>query len=274
MPTYRIYLRSFAPWRQFGTLFSGGSIPIPAVSYHLPSSPFDSGVSIGTVPLQFGGAFHGDGRGFSLETGSPRVTARVNATLEVQMPGGIAGKKEAWCDESHGPSMGVGFENSAVGVPNASFDVSKGTGIVKAIIEYGASNPLVTGAPDINAKGEFQLSLEGDQLTIVSTITGDQFPACEAFIEDPKGNKIFLGGFAPANKNQILRLAYGGWVYKDVWFESEIVATIDKEGVFQKTQGGGSGSNSTGPSCEGFVLPISDWNARIMSSIPMPSDTR
>ena len=237
---------------------------------------FDSGVSVRMAPLQFGGAFHGDGRGFSLETGSPRVTARVNATLEVQLPRGIAGKSEAWCDESQGPSMGVGFEDTAVGIPNANFSVTKDGDAVKAVIEYGASNPLVKGAPDIDARGEFKFSQADNQLNIVATITGDQFPACESFIEDPKGNKIFLGGFAPANKGQILRLMYGGFMYKpkDVWFESEIVSTVDGQGFFQKVEGGGSGSNLTGPGCEGLVLTLSQWNARIMASTPMPSDAR
>jgi hypothetical protein len=102
MPTYKIYLRSFAPWRRFGALFGGDSIPVPVFDYNPPNSMFDSGVSVGMAPLQFGGEFHGDGRGFSLETGSPRVTARYFGSADTQ---GLAGKSEAWCDESQGPWM-------------------------------------------------------------------------------------------------------------------------------------------------------------------------
>jgi len=168
--------------------------------------------------------------------------------------------------------MGVGFEGSAVGKPDAKFAVSKNGETVNATIDYGASNPLVKGAPDINARGEFALTLSANSLSIVATVTGDQFPACETFVEDPYGNKIFLGGFAPTNKEQILRL-YGSMNKpKEVWFESEIVAAVDPRGAFQQVKGGGSGSNSTGPCCEGLTMTLTHWNARIMGSILMPSD--
>ena len=271
MAIYRIYMRSFAPWFQFGALTKARSVLVPVADYHAPTV-FDPGVSFRLAPVPYGGAFHGDGRGFSLDTTSPAVTARVNAVLEVQMPLGVAGQSRAWCDESRGPSMGVGLEDSAVGIPDAKFSVSKSGETVNAVIDYGASNPLVKGAPDINARGEFALTLTANSLSVVATVTGDQFPACESFIEDPRGNKIFLGGFAPANKEQILRLY--GYMNKprEVWFESEIVTTVDANGAFQQLQGGGSGSNSTGPCCEGLTMTTTQWNARIMGSVLMPSD--
>jgi hypothetical protein len=271
MSIYRIYMRSFAPWRRFGSLIKAGSISIPVVEYHAPAM-FDPGVSVRLAPLPYGGDFHGDGRGFSLDTTSPAVTARVNALLEVQVPVGLAGQKRAWCNESRGPSMGLGFESSAVGVPDAEFTVSKEGGSVKAIIDYGAPNPLVKGAPDINARGEFVLQAVPGTLTITTTITGDQFPACESFIEDSRGSKLFLGGFAPNNKEQILRLFGSMNKPPEVWFESEIVVTIDPVGAFKTVKGGGSGSNSSGPYCEGLTLSVTEWNARIMGSIAMPPD--
>jgi hypothetical protein len=233
---------------------------------------YGSGVSVVLNDLPYGGAFHGDGRGFSLETGSPGVTARVNALLEVVVPEGIAGQKKVRCDESRGPWMGIGFENTAFGVPDSTLTVSKNGDAVSAGITYSAANPLVKGAPDIDAVGEYSLTLAGDKLTIVATVTGDQFPACESFIEDARKTKIFLGGFAPGNKGQIMRL-YGGMNKpREIWFESEIVVTVDSRGNFQSVTGGGSGSNTTGPSCEGLSMSVTEWNARVMSSIPMPSD--
>ena len=271
MPIYKIYMRSFAPWNQFGELTKTRGIPVPVVEYRLPSV-FDMGVSMRLADLPFGGPFHGDGRGFSLDTGSPGVTARVNALLEVVLPDGVAGKSRVWCDESRGPWMGVGFEETAFGTPGSKLTVSKDGQAVKAVISYWAANPLVKGAPDIDAAAEYSLTLENDKLTIVATVTGDQFPACESFIEDEKKNKVFLGGFAPANKEQILRL-YGKMNKpSEVWFESEIVVAVDSNGYFQGVTGGGSGSNTTGPACEGLKMSVTEWNARIMSSIPMPSD--
>ena len=166
----------------------------------------------------------------------------------------------------------VGPQESAIGTPSVKFSVLKNGDAVDAVIDYGASNPLVAVAPKISANGEFALTPGSDSLTIDATITGDQFPACESFVEDPTGNKIFVGGFAPNTKEQIMRL-YGGLNKpKEVWFESHIVVTVDSRGSFKQLQGGGSGSNSTGPSCENLNMSPSEWNARIMGSIPMPSD--
>lgn len=134
MVIYKIYMRSFAPWRRFGALTKARSVLVPVAEYHAPSM-FEPPVSFRLAPLPYGGEFHGDGRGFSLDTNSPTVTARVNAVLEVQMPTGVPGQSRAWCDESRGPWMGAGFEESAVGTPDAKFTVSKSGETVNALIE-------------------------------------------------------------------------------------------------------------------------------------------
>ncbi len=274
MPVYKIYLRSFAPWLQFGELSKSRTLPlpIPVVQYHAPTW-YDSGVSITAGTVSYGGPFHGDGRGFSLDTTSPSVTARINAYLEVVLPTGVSGQNKVWCNESQGPWMGVGLESNATAIPGSTLTVQKSGQLVNAVIDVWAANPLVrVVAPDIDAKGEYGLRWENDKLTIDATVTGDQFPACETFIEDPRGNKIFLGGFAPQSKEQILRL-YGQLNKpKEVLFESEIVVTLDSSGAFKQVTGGGSGSNVTGPSCEGLTMSVTEWNARVMGSIPMPSD--
>jgi len=269
MAIYKVYMRSFAPWREFGAFTKPSTLYVPAA----PTPPVYPGYPFApTTAIRFGGAYHGDARGFSLDTTDPGVTARVNAMVEVNLTTGTAGKSKAWCDESRGPWMAIGPESRAVGKPVATFKVSKTGGTVNVIIDYGASNPLVKGAPDIDARGEFALTPTADTLTIVATVTGDQFPACEGFIEDPGGNKVFVGGFAPPNKKEILRL-YGGMNKpKEIWFESEVVISVDASGRFRQLQGGGSGSNSTGPACEGLSMNVTQWNARIMGSIPMPSD--
>jgi hypothetical protein len=218
-----------------------------------------------------GGPYHGDGRRFSLQTGGG-VTSRINAVLEVNLDNATRGYNKVWCDESTGPWMLVGPSTTGVGVPTSDLTVSKEGSSITAIIDYAASNPL-TVAPDIDARGEFALVAGTDTLEITATVTGDQFPACEAFIEDLAGIRIFLGGFAPDNKEQITRLILGRMNKpKEVWFESEVVVSVDPKGNFKQLKGGGSGSNSTGPACEGLTLTVEQWNGRIMSSIPMPYD--
>src|SRR5690242_7938794 len=133
MATYKLWLRSFAPWLRFGALTKSRAITVPAVTYH-PPSMFDSGVTFTTAQMPYGGDFHGDGRGFSLETANPRVTSRVNALLEVNLGAATAGRSDTWCDESEGPWMGVGFEKTAVGTPKTEFSVSKNGLTVNAVI--------------------------------------------------------------------------------------------------------------------------------------------
>jgi hypothetical protein len=272
MANYRIYMRSFAPWRQFGefkkpTTFS---VPLPPA----PPIPYPRSASI-----TFGGAYEGDGRKFSLETGSPSVTSRVNAVLEVNLDTGTKGFNKVWCDPSRGPWMMVGPQTSAIGIPTSELTVAKHGSSVEAVIDYAAANPLAKAVPpvswtvpDIDARGEYSLLGGPGSLTVTATITGDQFPACESFIVDSGLHAIFLGGFAPDDKDQVMRL-YGRLnTPKTVWFESEVVISLGSNGNFRQLTGGGSGSNSTGPACEGFTMNLEQWNLRIMGSIPMPSD--
>lgn len=271
MANYKIYMRSFAPWREFGQFTEPSTVCVPAPP-KIPPSPYPS-----VACVTFGGAYHGDGRRFSLDT-SGTATARVNAVLEVKLDTATKGYNKVWCDPSTGPLMLAGPVTSDVGIPTSELTVSRNGTAINALIDYAAPNPLAKhfpvgmAVPDIDARGEFSLTPTSDTLTIVSTITGDQFPACESFIEDSSGNKLFLGGFAPDNKEQITRLFGGMNKPKEIWFESEVVVSIDEKGNFQQLKGGGSGSNSTGPACEGMTLKPDQWNARVMSSIPMPSD--
>jgi hypothetical protein len=75
MAIYKIYMRSFAPWREFGSFADPKTVYVPVP----PTGPFPYPVPP-TAAITFGGAYHGDGRGFSLDTDSS-VTARVNAVL-------------------------------------------------------------------------------------------------------------------------------------------------------------------------------------------------
>ena len=270
MAIYQIYLRSFAPWKEFGALTKQRSIQIPVPTpgrWPMAPVPIPS-----TIPIKFGGSYHGDGRGFSMETGNPGVTARVSAFVQVNLATGVAGSQRVWCDESRGPWMAIGSEDAATGVPTSTVTVLKNNAGVAVVIAYGAANPLVKGAPDIDARGEYALIPGAGTLQIDAVITGDQFPACESFIEDPSGKKIFIGGFAPDNKEQIMRL-YGGMNKpKKIWFQSHLIVSLDASGNFVGVEGGGSGSHATAPQCKGKVMSLLQWNAHIMTSIPMPRD--
>jgi hypothetical protein len=98
MAVYKIYMRSFAPWREFGELKGPTTVYVPVPPRGPVPYPFPPAVGI-----KFGGGYHGDGRGFSLDTTSPSVTARVNAVVAVDMNAGTKVSSKAWCDESRGP---------------------------------------------------------------------------------------------------------------------------------------------------------------------------
>jgi hypothetical protein len=265
MAIYKIYMRSFAPWREFGAFTNPSRVQVP-LPPRAPAIPYPR-----VAAVTFGGSYHGDGRGFSLDTGSG-ITARINAYLEVDLSNGTAVAQRAWCDQTRGPWMGIGPSAQATGTVDPTFSVTRSGPSVTAVIEYDASNPLVAGAPDIDAMGEFTFTVGSGILTIDATITGDQFPACESFIQDPLGTKIFVGGFAPANKGQLMRLFGGMNKPQEVWFETHVVIQTDADGSFRDLQGGGSGSNLTGPACENVTMNVKAWNVRIMGSIPMPAD--
>lgn len=270
MARYKLFMRSFAPWTTFGAVTEPKTVFVPALpprpNAYYPVMPAGTSVT-------FGGGFHGDGRGFSLDT-KPSVTSRINAYLEVDLASATAGASKAWCDTSRGPWMGIGPDSTATGRPASTFTVRRAPGspAVEAVIEYSASNPLVTGSPDIDARGEFTFRGADGKLTIDAVITGDQFPACESFVQDAAGHKVFLGGFAPSSKDEILRL-YGRLNKpQEVWFESHLVVDVDAGGNFVRVVGGGNGSNSSGPASESLLQSLDQWNARIMQSILMPAD--
>ena len=271
MAHYRIHLRSFAPWREFGALTQNRTLHLPVA----PRPPMMPGLGPASAPVRFGGHFHGDGRGFSLETNNPMVTARVNYWTEVNLTTSTPGNSRAWCDESRGPWMGVGPHDRRTGTPKVQRTVSRQGNTLRVVVAYAVPNPLVAGAPDIDATGEYSLTPSAGMLQIDAIITGDQFPACESFLEDSRGAKIFLGGFAPVNREQIMRLSGSMNKPKKIWFQSHLVVTVDTQGNFQQVLGGGSGTNASGPASQsGPALSVAQWNARIMHSIPIPSDAK
>lgn len=266
MPAYKIYMRSFAPWKEFGAITNKTTISVPTP----PRFPFTMG--FGSAPVALGGAFHGDGRGFSLDTASPAITSRVVYWAEVNLDTATVSNSASWCDESRGPVGGVGPHGRGTAVPKASARVRReGQGMV-VTMEYEAANPLVPGAPDIDANGEFGFLLKNGVLLIDATITGDQFPACETFLVDGRGGKVFLGGFAPQNKEQFTRLFGSMNKPEQIWFESSVAINVDGSGYFQSIAGGGSGTQSSGPASSSMVVSLPTWNTRLMASIPMPAD--
>jgi hypothetical protein len=93
------------------------------------------------------------------------------------------------------PVQVAGVESSGVGSPTSDMTVSPLGAGGNVVIDYGAANPLAWPvAADIN---------------------------------DPSGKKLFLGGFAPHGKEQILRL-YGLYNPKDILGLARIRGSIGR----------------------------------------------
>jgi hypothetical protein len=84
--------------------------------------------------------------------------------------------------------------------------------VVAAVALFGTITLSSTEVTDYSIRRQPVARLTYDstkhELSVQAKVSGDQFPACESFIDDGFGHGVFLGGFSPDNKFEILRL-YG-----------------------------------------------------------------
>jgi len=163
------------------------------------------------------------------------TTSRVNLQFSVDVEHGNLNGSKVWCDPSFGPYSMVGPRVGDRGKPKAHITSFKdGTDFCVAA-EYTGANPLVPGAPAIGAQGEYRLGYDsaGNVLSVQTKISGDQFPACESFVDVGLGHGVFLGGFASESRAQILPL-YGQLNQPDaIYFESRVRILLNAHGAFQ-----------------------------------------
>jgi hypothetical protein len=248
MRQYKIFLRSFAPWKSFGGI--------------LPQSA--SGM---------GGQFGGDDRGFSVDVHSD-TTSRVNLQFSVDVVNGILNGIRVWCDPSFGPYSMTGARVADKGKPVARIINFRDGTDFRVTAAYKAANPLVPFAPAIGAQGDYRLRQDasGNMLSIETKISGDQFPACETFVDDGLGHGVFLGGFAPQNKAQILRL-YGQMNQPNaIYFWSRVRISLTAHVAFHSVSGAWGDQLSRGLFLPGPAFPIHVWNRGLMRAIALPSD--
>ena len=201
----------------------------------------------------FGGVFHGDGgnRGF---TTSLSATARIHQKINFDTDKtAITTRAEA------SPSKTVLSENSETGTPSAYVNVAR-------IARHGdsrtfhfgthayGSNPIVPSfiSPDIDLLSNFTITKSDGLLSISGTLTGDDFPATEAFITDPSGQSVFLG-VGMYKGSPYLELP--GFNRKSITSFNLAIST-DKDGNF------------TGVRYNGTNYSLSEWNKRFENKNP------
>ncbi|WP_372474858.1 RHS repeat domain-containing protein [Capnocytophaga sp. ARDL2] len=164
--------------------------PIIIRSFH-PSASFGGGYW-GLPPTWNGKGYSGDNRGFSLDrNASSRIHHRVVADPQagtVTYSG--RGRNGTYSDPSHHPTQGV-----ATDVPDGYIGkVRSGNNSISFETGYNGKNPLASGpTPEIDVDAKIKLTQNGDILNINAQVAGDNFPNTEAFIEDPSGQKLFIG---------------------------------------------------------------------------------
>ena len=162
---YRIFFRSFHPDYSFGSALYG---------------------------LTKG--FAGDDRPFSL---SDNVTSRIVHQVVADPAVGTVsytgrGKSGTYSDWSHHPIWGTAKDNPNGYVGNIESTINS----ISFLTGYDGKNPLIWSIfpnPKINVDAKLSIAQVGDVLTITGKVNGDDFPNTEAFIEDPSGNRLFLG---------------------------------------------------------------------------------
>ncbi|HDR9805875.1 TPA: hypothetical protein QDC55_003573 [Burkholderia cenocepacia] len=182
-------------------------------------------------PLGF--RFHGDNRGFSLEESfhaiyparrAGRVTSRVWQVFSVDFAqGSLAAFKQRLTDSvftasntssgptvfSDGPEPYVDplYRPEGKATANAFSQEHAGEQVADMNFVYDGKNFAFRGSrfslreagrtvvPSLDVHGHVNIKIERVRkwMDIVVLIEGDGFPNCEAFIEDPAGNKLFLG---------------------------------------------------------------------------------
>jgi RHS repeat-associated protein len=224
-----------------------GQIPYPITVRSF--APFSS----------FGYGFHGDDRGYST---SSSVTARAHQQLNFDTDRnyltGSAWSSPTWHNiapsfqRTATPDFGISSFSSGSSGNSKSFTFST---------RSAAANPLTPegATPDIDVFSNFKVVATKSSLSISGSLTGDNFPSTEAFITDPKGNRVFLG---------IGQIAQG--VDRNTGPFTELPGDNKNNPItnFNLSISTDRRGNFTGITSGGQNYSIEDWNKRFTNSSP------
>ena len=114
--------------------------------------------------------------------------------------------------------------------------------------KMAGANPLVPGSPDIDVKTSMTITEDkkNGTLRVVAVMSGDRFPAAEAFIGDAKGQQVFIGT-AGYEGNPYTSLPGEG---NKEMMVADITIKIDEHANFLGVESGGK------------TYSIQDWNKK------------
>lgn len=207
-----------------------------------------------------GTGFNDDGRGFSTDTGSG-TTSRIQQKITIDAVAGTWGGHEVTSDPTSWNGVVQASEEPYGRVTEADFQpLRNGTAAAAVTTEYSGQNALTKQVPivgkaatpaiDVQSTIAIAENTKTGQVIVSVKITGDRFPATEAFIADQKGNRIFIvGANAYGNPTNGLR----GNPKLPVASASLLINT-DKKGNF------------TGVVYQGKAYSVADWNKNALAT--------
>ncbi len=230
--TFSVYVRSFAPYQWFGP----------------------------------GNVARGDNRGFSTD---PNKTYRIQAFSRVTaaddgryFPMSMTQASEATTSETNlGFISWTADSECYINDPNGNYfaDGLPGGNDSLGYHMYGNDDaiPFVSSDIDLHPELRFNYADQGDgvvNMTVTGAVTGDQFPAAEAFIRDSNGNSVMLGVFAPtASSGPVTSLPGNG---TSPMINVDVTVQVNN-GVFQ------------GVVENGKVISLDEYNRRFTSQSPV-----
>jgi len=192
--------------------------PTGAIPYSITFRSFHPGKT-------FGGGFGGDGRGFSNRSSA---TARISHTV---IADAAAGTLSYNSDNTSSSRSHHGIFGSDVADPKGyARTVSSEGNTLSFETGYSGDNPLVP-SPNIDVAAGLSITedLNAGFLTISGSVNGDDFPNTEAFITDPSGQSVFIGGDVRGGNNPVALFGGADERIMDVGFQIK----IDGKGNFQ-----------------------------------------
>lgn len=206
-----------------------------------------------------GSGFHDDGSGFSTDTSS-ETTSRIQQKVTIDP----ATQSLRDYQVNSSPTVWNGIiqavETPTGYVTEYAFEVQNEFSIVRVKTEYSGQNAItkripfignaITPAIDVQATIVIAENTKIGQVVVSVNITGDRFPATEAFILDQKGNKVFVVG-ANAYGNPLNGLPGNPRLPVA---SASLVINIDKEGNF------------TGVVYQGKMYSVADWNKNALAT--------
>jgi hypothetical protein len=200
----------------------------------------------------FGGGFKGDGDNRRFTTG--QAAFKIRSEIDIETDNMSVTRANVYGTKSVG---GYGLWDAK---SEAHGNYSFKEGNLKSHL-YGNNDAATEASSDIDVFSALKVGVsagknESQILTLSGQLSGDKFPAAEAFVKDAQGNSVFLGA-SPAGAGAVIG-PYGllPGENKRPMMNVNISISVNKDGVFQ------------GVMQNNKLIKLEDWNKKFEKTDP------